>query len=98
MIGKCPICEKHLYLTKHHLIPRTTHTSKWFKNHCSKEDKTRYFYICFECHSGIHDLFDEKELARQYNTEELLMATEQMKNYKIYALKRKVKEVFADGI
>jgi len=90
LVDGCELCHrKGVGLTRHHLIPKSTQSSKWFKNHCEKDDKKREIYICFLCHSGIHSLYNEKDLARKFNTLELLLADETIKKYIVWAAKQK---------
>ena len=45
--------------------------------------------VCTLCHSGIHDIYDEKELAENFNTKELLMADERIKKHVEWSRKQK---------
>jgi len=87
----CEMCHRERPLTKHHLIPRAVHTKKRFINRFGKEEmKCRGVMICKLCHSGIHDIIpDEKELAENFNTKELLMADERIKKHVEWARKQK---------
>lgn len=50
----------------------------------------RSLMLCKECHDGIHDLIpDEKELADNYNTRELLLAHEGIKKHVAWVRKQK---------
>ena len=71
----CELCNRDKPLTKHHLIPRAVHTKKKFvKKFGKKEMKSRLLMVCSLCHHGIHDCIpDEKDLANDYNTKELLL-------------------------
>lgn len=93
MIDKCPICDKILEMTKHHLYPKSIQGSKWFRNHCSTDDKIKYLFLCRNCHNALHKLFTEKELGREYNSIDKIMAMEKMINYKKWAMKQKYREV-----
>lgn len=77
----CPICN-HIYadspLTTHHLIPKSMGGRKGPK-----------IEICSYCHSHIHDLFTEKELAKTYNTLESILSTEEMQRWIKWIKKRK---------
>ena len=62
---RCPIC-RHFYpikeVTGHHLIPKAKGGAR------KKKAPT-----CTPCHKQIHAIFDNKELARDYNTIEKLL-------------------------
>lgn len=50
----------------------------------------RRISICRKCHKGIHRLIpDEKELARNYNTKELLLADERIAKHVAWVAKQK---------
>lgn len=66
--GTCPLCGREITLTFHHLIPKTLHKNKWFKKNFTKEEMNDGIDICRKCHSGIHDLYDEKTLGKEFNT------------------------------
>lgn len=72
--GACELCARARELTFHHLIPRTTHSNKWFKKNFTREEMARGLDLCADCHSAIHTLVpSEKELGRSYNTREALL-------------------------
>ena len=57
----------------HHFIPRTVHSNKWFKKRFTREQMSAGMDVCKQCHRAIHDLIpDEKELGKEYNTQEKL--------------------------
>jgi len=78
--GDCELCGREQPLTEHHLIPRAVHGKKYFRKHFTKEEMIhRRISVCRKCHQGIHRIIpDEKELARNFNTKELLMADERI--------------------
>ncbi len=54
-------------LTKHHLIPRTLHKNKRIRKQFTKEQcLTELIWLCRPCHSTIHRVLSEKEMAAQY--------------------------------
>ena len=71
--GLCELCGREQTLTFHHLIPKTLHTNKWFKKNFTKEEMNSGIDICRKCHNGIHDLYTEKVLGKDYNTKEKLV-------------------------
>ena len=63
-VPECPLCKRpNLRPSDHHVIPR-----------CRGGEET--LSICSSCHGAIHKTFTNKELERQYNTVEALMAHE----------------------
>lgn len=74
MIGPCAICRREETLTKHHLIPRTRHHNKRNKREFARKLVRRTVGICRPCHSQIHAVLTEKQLERDWNTVELLLA------------------------
>jgi uncharacterized protein YlaI len=82
MKANCGFCERLKELTFHHYIPKTLHTNKFFK----KIYKTKYMrehgiYLCNDCHSAVHDFFNEKELGKNYNDKNKLLSHEKMINF-----------------
>lgn len=78
----CALCQRKLKLTKHHLIPSNVHKNKWFRKRFSKEDLHQVLMVCRPCHNAIHRFIpNNKVLARDYYTLELLLAHEGLKRY-----------------
>ena len=77
----CPLCGRQVALTFHHLIPRKMHRRNFFKRHFSKAELHQGIYVCRLCHSGIHSLFDEMTLAKQYNSLDRLLACEALRRH-----------------
>ena len=82
-VGECELCGRTTALTAHHLIPRAVHKKNYFVKRFSREEmKTRLIDICRKCHKGIHRIVpDEKELARDFNTKELLLADDRIRRH-----------------
>ncbi len=86
----CALCSSQQGITFHHLIPRKCHTNKWFKKNFDKDDmRTRGIDVCRPCHSFIHKKFSEKELARELNTLEKLLAHDTIATYVNWAKRQK---------
>jgi len=79
----CELCGRETTdISDHHLIPVSTHTSKWVRrNFPERLDRCRKMKSCQPCHKMFHKFFDEKTLARHYNTRELLLANEDVQNF-----------------
>lgn len=56
------------------MIPRTRHRNTRIKKLFSREEMTnRVLWVCRPCHSHIHQVLDEKQLALDYNTRDKLL-------------------------
>ena len=75
-MNTCGLCGRDVSRTsRHHLIPRTRHKNKRNKRTFSRDDvRTRLVDLCRPCHRVIHHTLTEKELERDYNTVEKLLA------------------------
>lgn len=69
---ECALCLRKVPLTFHHLIPRKVHGRNFFKKHYAREDLNAGVHVCRKCHSGIHKMYDEMTLAKQFNSLDLL--------------------------
>ncbi len=86
----CAICRHEgVMLTRHHLVPRALHRKKRFqKNHDRKELQSNVLMICRSCHSQLHAVMTEKEMADRYNTLEAILAHPEIIKYAAWAQKR----------
>ncbi len=88
----CALCERMgVGLTEHHLIPRAVHRKKQFRRRFDLEEmRHRKLLVCRKCHRGIHRLIpDEKELARDFNTREALLADERIARHVAWVAKQR---------
>ena len=73
--GVCGLCARVVERrTRHHLIPRSRHANKRVKRLFNREELQRTVPLCGACHRQIHRALTEKELEREYNTVEALLA------------------------
>lgn len=70
----CPLCQRQTALTFHHLIPKKVHARNFFKKKYSKFELREGIDICRKCHDGLHDLYDEMTLGKQFDTLELIQS------------------------
>lgn len=78
----CELCTREVESTsRHHLIPRSKHSNKWFKKNFTKEQMIETIDLCKECHREIHKLATEKELGRYYNTRDKLLEHEKIRKF-----------------
>lgn len=83
-IMACELCNRseNVILDEHHLIPKTLHSSKWYKKNFSKEElKNSKILVCRDCHDAIHQFIPEKELGKNYNTKEKLLGHEKVAGF-----------------
>ena len=69
----CQICQRVTpieHLEKHHLTPKSKHGAK-----------LDTIFVCCNCGRQLHQLFTNKELAKQHNTLEKLLANEKIQNW-----------------
>lgn len=71
-IDNCPLCERRLNLTFHHLIQKKVHRRRRFQKAYSQTELAEGAWVCRECHNDIHRFFDEMTLARELNDLEAL--------------------------
>ncbi|MGY8770338.1 MAG: hypothetical protein ACKVH8_18135 [Pirellulales bacterium] len=89
--GTCVFCEREALLTFHHLIPKKVHRRKFFKKNYSKDELQAGIDICRLCHTGIHDLYDEMQLAKVFNSVDALKNDEALIKHFNWVTKQKVK-------
>ncbi len=78
----CELCNRKVsIITKHHLIPLEKGGKKF-----------EVIFLCKTCHTQIHALFTNKELATHYNSLDLLK-----NNYKILKFLKFVKNIPGDS-
>lgn len=68
MIGICELCERNMFLTLHHLIPKKLHKQCKKKKLYNDNELLQTVSICRQCHSAIHRIFTHDELAYTYNS------------------------------
>jgi len=80
--SECEICERSwIPLTYHHLIPRSVH-AKALKRRWHTEDKLNSVsWLCRACHSYVHSVGSNEELAREYFTVEKLLEREDVRSF-----------------
>ncbi|KAK2870566.1 hypothetical protein FQN49_003095 [Arthroderma sp. PD_2] len=82
----CEICERDwIPLTYHHLIPRAIH-SKALKRGWHKEcDLNRVAWLCRSCHSYVHRMASNEELARDWYMVEAILEREDTQEWAKWA-------------
>ena len=78
----CELCQCEEASSFHHFIPRTLHSNKWFKKRFTREQMAAGIEVCGMCHKAIHRLVsDAKQLGREHNSLEGLLAHPQLTKY-----------------
>jgi hypothetical protein len=70
----CEFCHAGAVASFHHLIPRTLHSNRWFKQRYTREQMSEGLNVCRQCHKMIHETIPEKLLGRSFNTREKLLS------------------------
>ncbi|KAI0338445.1 hypothetical protein BDW22DRAFT_1432483 [Trametopsis cervina] len=86
---ECEICERSIPLTYHHLIPRATHSKVLKKKWHPEALLNSVAWLCRPCHSTVHRVATNEELARQYFTVEQLLEREDIQKWRAYASKQR---------
>ena len=70
----CELCGRtQLPLTRHHLIPQSRHNKARTKRQFDKfEMKHEIAHLCRPCHSQVHAILTNQQLAQHYHTVESL--------------------------
>ncbi len=69
--NSCELCSRtHLPLTYHHLIPKSTHARSLKRGWHKAEDLGSVAWLCRACHSFVHRMAGNEELARKWFTME----------------------------
>lgn len=50
----CELCQTDAATSRHHLIPRTLHSNKWFKRRYTRQEMQQGVNLCGDCHRAIH--------------------------------------------
>eukprot|EP00056_Hartaetosiga_gracilis_P013314 m.219451 g.219451 ORF g.219451 m.219451 type:complete len:288 (+) comp13825_c1_seq1:276-1139(+) len=87
--GACEMCKRTTKrLTRHHLVPRETH-SDYRKKGFTREFLNTTTSICRQCHSMVHRVESNDTLAQKFNTIEKIMGHPKIQAWVVYASKQK---------
>jgi predicted dehydrogenase len=90
MIGICELCGRgDVEITGHHLIPRMRHNKKIRREYNALE-RNKTVQLCHPCHDQLHALFTEKELERDFNNLESLLAHPDVEKFVAWISKRAI--------
>jgi hypothetical protein len=86
----CVFCNREVsFTTRHHLIPKTTHSKKKIRKRFPKERRVETIDVCCDCHKTIHKFIPEMQLATEYNSLDLLLSHPELQNFKIWIVKQR---------
>ncbi|AZZ94184.1 hypothetical protein EUZ85_27075 [Hahella sp. KA22] len=82
-VDGCQLCRREVSsLTRHHLIPKTLHGKKNIRRQYDRDYLNKAIvWVCRSCHSFIHGLKSESELAAHYNSLESLRALPEVQEF-----------------
>ncbi|KAI0034834.1 hypothetical protein K488DRAFT_83672 [Vararia minispora EC-137] len=85
----CEMCARAVPLTYHHLIPRATHEKALKRRWHDAVVLNSVAWLCRPCHSAVHGVASNEELARRFYTMELLMERDDIRRWAAYAAKQR---------
>lgn len=78
----CEICERDwMPLTYHHLIPKAVHAKVLKRGWHDEKQLNSVAWLCRACHSFVHNLASNEELAKDYYTVELICEREETQKW-----------------
>ncbi|KAF3394035.1 hypothetical protein F1880_005283 [Penicillium rolfsii] len=78
----CEICERDwIPLSYHHLIPRGVHAKVLKRGWHDEWTLNSVAWLCRACHSFVHRMATNEELAREYYTVDLIMEREDVQDW-----------------
>lgn len=77
--GACELCDRVTRITRHHLRPRSTHSTYLRRGEFTREELSRVANLCRPCHNAVHTFIpDHNELAESYHSIPLLLQHERL--------------------
>lgn len=86
---ECEICEREVPLTYHHLVPRSVQAKALKRGWHSESVVNKVAWLCRPCHTAVHGVASNEELAESYHTVELLLEREDIQRWRKYASKQR---------
>ena len=84
----CEICEReHLPLTYHHLVPRQMHAKAVKRGWHKDWELNRVAWLCRACHTYVHKIATNEELAKELYSVELLTEREDVQKWAAWVSK-----------
>lgn len=88
--GICPLCQREVTLTFHHLTPKKLHRRKFYRKRMDRLERNRGIAICRLCHDGIHDIYDESTLGKHFNSLEKLQQDAALQRHFAWVARQKI--------
>jgi len=86
---ECELCDREIPLTYHHLIPRSTHAKVLRRKWHPQERLNAVAWLCRYCHSMVHKVATNEELAQHFYTVDLLLAREDILKWKDWVCRQR---------
>ncbi|CCX16455.1 hypothetical protein FPQ18DRAFT_339692 [Pyronema domesticum] len=86
---ECEICERMVPLTYHHLIPREVHKKVLKRGWHQEWELNKVAWLCRPCHSTVHRVATNEELAKEWFTVEKLLEREDIGKWRSYVGKQR---------
>lgn len=81
-VSACEICERDwMPLTYHHLIPKAVHAKVLKRGWHDEKQLNSVAWLCRACHSFVHKMASNEELAKDYYTVELICEREETQKW-----------------
>ncbi|KAF2263508.1 hypothetical protein CC78DRAFT_553995 [Lojkania enalia] len=78
----CELCQRSwIPLTYHHLIPRSTHVRALKRGWHTEDKLNSVAWLCRACHSFVHQVASNEELAKDWYTVELLESRDDVRGW-----------------
>ncbi|KZT10838.1 uncharacterized protein LAESUDRAFT_788844 [Laetiporus sulphureus 93-53] len=87
--SECQICEREVPLTYHHLIPRQVHAKALKKQWHREAMLDSVAWLCRPCHSTVHHVASNEDLAKKYYTVDLLLERKDIQKWRKYISKQR---------
>ena len=91
--AECTLCRKKRLLEFHHLIPRKIHRRTFYRRNFTRKELSIGIWICRFCHKGLHKIYSEMELAKNFHDLERLRKDSKIQRHVTWAKKQKTAEV-----
>lgn len=81
----CEICERDwVPLTYHHLIPKAVHAKVLKRGWHEERQLNSVAWLCRACHSFVHRMASNEELAKNYYTVEMICEKEEVQKFAMW--------------
>ncbi|EJD00548.1 uncharacterized protein FOMMEDRAFT_91092 [Fomitiporia mediterranea MF3/22] len=87
--SECEICSRAVPLTYHHLVPRSMHERAVKRGWHPPEMLRSVAWLCRPCHSAVHAVASNEELAKEFYTLDRLLARPDIQRWEKYAAKQR---------